>query len=297
MSKLKSTVAAQKALLAVKEAQSKASKMEAASNVIFDDDEELDVQASALHGFLLSLEANSVKMGAMAAAEFHCYTLATSIIESGGSTTFVRTKDKLSNALTHKSQLRTANGQKCYTTLAGKTALAIGNNAIHLHALASPTFGEDLISASQLTAKGNKIPFTKTEYLLLGPSAALSEGIIIGTKDSDKLYRLQATPTKPYENQVLRYKLDVPEKSDSSAERTEERKKNGPRVSPIVMGKYTHDTLNRTHRKIIDRFRKEFPGAMQYMENFSRTQSHSSCPPCSDGKATRAPFKQNEQSR
>lgn len=107
----------------------------------------------------------------MAAAEFDFYTLATGIIDSGESVTFVTTEDKLSNALTQKSQLRTANDQKCYTSHAGKTALAIGDKEINLPALAASPFEKDLIAVSQLTAKGNKALFTKTECLILGPSA------------------------------------------------------------------------------------------------------------------------------
>lgn len=60
MGKLKATVAAQKKLLVVKEAQNKAVEMEAASKIILDDDEGLDVQAAALQIYLLSLEAHSV---------------------------------------------------------------------------------------------------------------------------------------------------------------------------------------------------------------------------------------------
>lgn len=61
----------------------------------------------------------------------------------------------------------------------GKTSLAIGTKDIHLLALVAPEFGEDLISAAQLAAKGNKVVFTKTNRLLLGPSASDHQGSII----------------------------------------------------------------------------------------------------------------------
>lgn len=63
------------------------------------------------------------------------------------------------------------------------------------------------------------------------------------------------------------------------------------------MGRHAHDKLNHTLSKIIHWFRKEFPDAMQYIEKISCAQSHSSCPPFSDGKEKRASFKQNEQNR
>lgn len=57
--------------------------------------------------------------------------------------------------------MRTENGQKFCTAHAGKTVLEIGDKALHLAALVAPRFGEGLIAVSQLTAKGNKVLFTK----------------------------------------------------------------------------------------------------------------------------------------
>ena len=169
MSKLKATVAAQKKLLAIRTAKEKAEDMEAASKIIFDEDEDLDIQAAALQSYLLSLEANSVKANTIGEDEINHYTSATGIIDSGASATFVSSIAKLSNATVHKSQLRTANGQRCFTSHLGKTALPIGSKAIHIPALVAPSFSEDLISVAQLTKKGNKVLFTKETCFIIGP--------------------------------------------------------------------------------------------------------------------------------
>lgn len=55
--------------------------MEAASNLIFDDDEDLDIQAVALKSYLLSLEANAVKHSDMFAANINHLTLSNCIID------------------------------------------------------------------------------------------------------------------------------------------------------------------------------------------------------------------------
>lgn len=94
--------------------------MKATSKIIFDDDEDLDVQAAALQSYLLSLEARSVKLGAKAADDLKFYTIETSIKESGANATFFMSKDKLNKALAQKVHLITASGQICYTTHAGK---------------------------------------------------------------------------------------------------------------------------------------------------------------------------------
>lgn len=137
--------------------------MEAASKIIFGEDEYLDVQAAALQNYLQNQEVHSVKLGAMAAGKvIHC-KIANSIIYSGVSATFVSNANKLSNSTKRNAQIRTSNGQICYTTLVGKTALPIGTKVIYQPALAAPTFAEYLISLAQLTAKGNKILFKKTK--------------------------------------------------------------------------------------------------------------------------------------
>lgn len=61
MSKLKATVAAQNKLIAMKKAKNKAVGMDAAANIIFNDDEDLDIQAEAVQSYLLLLESNTVK--------------------------------------------------------------------------------------------------------------------------------------------------------------------------------------------------------------------------------------------
>lgn len=79
---LRETAAAHKKLLATKEAQVKAEVMEAVSKIIFDDDKDLDVQASAVKSYLLSLEAHSVELGAMIAGRIKHSTKSTGIIDS-----------------------------------------------------------------------------------------------------------------------------------------------------------------------------------------------------------------------
>lgn len=79
MTTLRATVSTQKKLLAIKDAQSKSEEIEVASTIIFDDNEDIDVQAEALQNYLLSLEAQSVKMGAMAAGGIQHYTTSTGI--------------------------------------------------------------------------------------------------------------------------------------------------------------------------------------------------------------------------
>ena len=292
--KLKATVAAQKKLLSINEAKTKAMEMEAAAKIVFDDDADLDVQATALQTYLQTLEANTVK--AMGADEINNYTVANGIIDSGASATFVTSADKVSNATTHKTSLKTANGQRCFTSHMGKTALPVANKALHLTALVAPSFGEDLISVSQLTKKGNKILFTKNECLLLGPSASIKQGIVIGTKGKDNLYRVKAKLTMPKGHQVWNAKGDLPKEVSEQTWKTVE-KKNGPRKAPEVRAKQAHDVLNHSNDKVIAWFKKEYPDAIKHMNTLCSTHELRSCPPCAQGKATRAPFKQQRQNR
>lgn len=78
--------------------------------------------------------------------------------------------------------MRTANGEFCYTSHAGKTAVPIGSKPIHQQTLAAPNFGDDLISVAQLTAKGNSVLFSKQNGLLLGPSDSMNKGFVIRKK-------------------------------------------------------------------------------------------------------------------
>lgn len=94
--------------------------MEAASKIIFDEEEDLYVQAVALQTYLLSLEAQSVNLGAMSAAKITDYTLTNGIIDSVASATFVTLANKIRNATKHKAKLQTANGQSCYKSHAGQ---------------------------------------------------------------------------------------------------------------------------------------------------------------------------------
>lgn len=126
MNKFKATVVAPKNLLAIKDAQTKAVEMKAASKIILDEDEYLDIQAAALQSYHNSLDAQNVNMVAKAVANFDWHTLATGIVDSGDRVMaliciFIITPNKSSNATKHSSQVRTANGQSRYTTHAGKT--------------------------------------------------------------------------------------------------------------------------------------------------------------------------------
>lgn len=55
--------------------QDKTADMEATSKIIFDDDEDLGVQNSALQSYLLPLETYLVKLGALGAGNNNYYTL------------------------------------------------------------------------------------------------------------------------------------------------------------------------------------------------------------------------------
>lgn len=136
--------------------------------------------------------------------------------------------------------------------------------------------------------------FTNKSCLLLGPSENLGQGTIIGEKGSDNLYRLLTTLDKPKGKNVLNAQLDLP-KIVSEKPWKIAAKKNGPRIAPAVTNKQAHDTLNHTHAKILEWFRKEYPLEMQHMEKLCVTQQQKSCPPCGKGKATRTPFKQKQK--
>lgn len=83
-------------MLAIHKTKTKAIEMEAASKIVFDDDEDLDIQAAAFQSCLLSLEAKPVKDCAMCAGELNCYASANSIIDSGAGANFVTSIDKIS---------------------------------------------------------------------------------------------------------------------------------------------------------------------------------------------------------
>ena len=51
MTKLRATVATQKKLLAIKSAKEKSNEMDATSKIIFDDDEDLEIQAADLQNY------------------------------------------------------------------------------------------------------------------------------------------------------------------------------------------------------------------------------------------------------
>lgn len=157
----------------------------------------------------MSLEANAVKSSDMAAANLKSYTLANGIIDSEASVTFVTSlKDRQrydTQSTTAKSKRRTL-----FYITRRKTALVIKDKAVYLRALVAPTFSEDLISVAQLTAKGNKILFTKEYCHFLDPSEFLHEGVIIVRKSSDNLYRIRTTLTRPYKQQVIKTQIDLP---------------------------------------------------------------------------------------
>lgn len=77
-------------------------ELDASSKIIFDENEDLDVQAAALQSFLLSLEANLVTMSAMADNGLNGHTFSTDIIYSEARATFVASKEKINSPLPHK---------------------------------------------------------------------------------------------------------------------------------------------------------------------------------------------------
>lgn len=101
-----------------------------------------------------------------------------------------------------KTKLRTANEKTFYSSHHGKIALHIEKKAMHFTTLVAPTFGEDLIGVSQLTAKRKKVLSTQKGFLLLNSASSINDGIIIKTKEKDNLYFLQALLTKPKRHQV-----------------------------------------------------------------------------------------------
>lgn len=85
----------------------------AASQIIFDDDEDLYVQAAALQSYLMT---HAVNLDAKAAADVECYTFPSGIADSGASAKFFTNTSKVSNAMPHKAQIRIANGQECFNS-------------------------------------------------------------------------------------------------------------------------------------------------------------------------------------
>lgn len=55
--------------------------------------------------------------------------------------------------------------------------------------------------------------------------------------------------------------------------------------------------MNHTHSKVFEWFKNEYPDAIKYMKTLSTTQIQQLWPPCTEGKATRAFFKQKHQNR
>lgn len=55
--------------------------------------------------------------------------------------------------------------------------------------------------------------------------------------------------------------------------------------------------MNHSNSKIIAWLKQEWPDAMQYMQQLGDGKEERSCPPCTTGKATRAPFNQESQIR
>lgn len=89
-------------------------------------------------------------------------------------------------------------------------------------------------------------------------------------------------------------KVDLPKTNSEKTWKTVT-KKNGPRIAPEIRIKQSHDVLNQSNDKIVAWFRNEYPEEMQHMEKLSIAHEHKSCPPCSQSKPTRAPFKQEHQ--
>lgn len=187
--------------------------MEAASKISFDDDEDLDLQAAALQNCWLSLEENTVNMGTKATAEFNFLTLATGIKDFGASTSFVTATDKVSNAMNHKTQLRTANGQKCCTTHAGKRAFDCGNKAIQLAALDAPTFLKGHDSSITTNSLGEQTIIHKKRTFIDRTLTRLIRRIHHREKGSDNIFRLQDNLTKLKSHHVLGAQLELPKNS------------------------------------------------------------------------------------
>lgn len=61
--------------------------------------------------------------------------------------------------------------------------------------------------------------------------------------------------------------------------------------------KQVHNIMNHTNARVVEWFRQEYPKAMNRMGYLGETQHHESCPPCTTGKATRAPLKQQYKNR
>ena len=142
-----------------------------------------------------------------------------------------------------------------------------------------------MISVVQLTAKGNKVMFTKEYCLLLGPSANMNQGDIIGKKGKVNLYRLKDKLTMSRKHQVLNASMDLQKKDQNTWKLVA--KKNGPRIAPTIDNKKNHEVLNHAHNRIVSWFREEYPEAMAHMETMTIAHDHNSCPPCTQGKTNR----------
>lgn len=73
-------------------------------------------------------------------------------------------------------------------------------------------------------------------------------------------------------------------------EKIQRKQSEGPRTAPVTEHSLTQQAMNNAGKKTLALFRKEFPLAMQKVDETSKTQSKVSCTPYILGKATRSPF-------
>lgn len=104
-----------------------------AAAVFYDnDDDNVNVQIESLQELLAKLSANTVNV---TGSFFTCYTSKISgLIDSGASTTFVRTEEELSNPRKHKSELQTSEGNSSFTSHSGNARLKIADNDVFIPA-------------------------------------------------------------------------------------------------------------------------------------------------------------------
>lgn len=195
--------------------------MEAATKIIFDDDEDLDVQSAALQSYISSPEAHKVKLGAKAAIDFNCYTLANSIIESGESATFLTSEKNQQHKLTQntatyckRTRLIYAKNRQDILTHRKKRNTPTCNGSPHVWQ--RPNF------RGTVNSKREKILY-KTIVLFTKTPAKADNRIIIGEKGSDNFYRLKTklkilNVTDPY-TRVFKANIDVSDKNIETLKR------------------------------------------------------------------------------
>lgn len=109
----------------------------------------------------------------------------TKVIDSGASSSFVKDKNELTNALPHKTTLTTATGEK----LRQNIHATFDNQPIFLPAFTVLKFDQSLISVSQLERRTNII-FTKQSVYLSKKLIIHYDAKLFGTLDTtDNLFK------------------------------------------------------------------------------------------------------------